>query len=152
MHDLKEHGGIGFAAKPQLGGSGSTHHQVEGAGEACSSQNSGCVPARGCHGHGDPGCAQPFDQGHGSWKGADTIASQQFIEEPVLAPGQAAHCEFTRGVARLAVRQRDTAGGQERPHAVFARPAIDVVQIISGGEWACPGLPGKPRVFQNLIE
>src|SRR5204862_178970 len=47
-------------------------------------------------------------------------------QQLVLAVAQAVHGLRVRRVVRVAVRQLDAAAGEEGPHAVRARPAVDV--------------------------
>ena len=62
--------------------------------------------------------------------GSIPCAGEHGVEHLVLAVSQRADRVVARRIGRVAPRQLDAAGREERLHAVVARPAVDIGQVV----------------------
>ena len=66
--------------------------------------------------------------------GSDAVALEEVVEDVVLAVAHGAHGVVAGRVGRVALGQLTPRDGEERPHAVVAGLAVDVGEVVVGGE------------------
>src|SRR5690606_7404756 len=77
---------------------------------------------------------QRADEGDAAPEDPDAACCQKPPEDQVLAVAESPDRAVAGRVLRIAIGERDAAGGEEAPHALMARPAVHVAAVILAGE------------------
>ncbi len=141
---LEQHVRIGFARQPEFLGDDAVHAHREQVPDTGRPQHLGAIAARREHRHPDARRLQPANQRDGRGEGGHAVAVEPLLEQAVLPVAQRTHGTGVLGIAGIAPRQRNTAGGKEIGDPAITRLPVHRPQIVRGGE-RCVILPRRLR-------